>query len=176
MNFMLRGLIQINTEGKSIALVTLAQEPRLPDLRGPALRHSGAGRSGPCCSSWSARCIYNRHRFGVHVHIVGDNPDAAQQMGINVKLVRLKTFVFVGLGAALAGVFAVISTTPGGRRPGDGYLLPALASVFVGGTAPWGGIGTDRRQRHRQLHRVVHPDRASSASDCRASTCSSSTA
>ena len=25
---------------------------------------------------------------------------------------------------------------------GDGYLLPVLASVFVGGTPTWGGIGT----------------------------------
>jgi len=25
---------------------------------------------------------------------------------------------------------------------GDGYLLPAIASVFVGGTPTWGGVGT----------------------------------
>ena len=31
-----------------------------------------------------------------------------------------------------------------GRWPttGDGYLLPAIASVFVGGTPTWGGVGT----------------------------------
>ena len=44
--------------------------------------------------------LYNRHRFGVQVHAVGDNPDSAQQMGINVKRVRVMTFVFVGFGAA----------------------------------------------------------------------------
>ncbi len=25
---------------------------------------------------------------------------------------------------------------------GDGYLLPVLASVFIGGTPTWGGVGT----------------------------------
>jgi ribose/xylose/arabinose/galactoside ABC-type transport system permease subunit len=86
--------------------------------------------------------IYNRHRFGLRVHVVGDNPDAAQQMGIDVRLVRLQTYVFVGLGAALAGVFAVFINYTWWPTSGESYLLPGLASVFVGGTAPWGGIGT----------------------------------
>ena len=28
--------------------------------------------------------LYNRHRFGAQVHVVGDNPDSANEMGINV--------------------------------------------------------------------------------------------
>ena len=70
--------------------------------------------------------IYNRHRFGAHVHIVGDNPDAAQQMGIDVKRVRLQAFVFVGLGAALAGVFAVFINYTWWPTSGESYLLPGL--------------------------------------------------
>jgi ribose/xylose/arabinose/galactoside ABC-type transport system permease subunit len=52
------------------------------------------------------------------------------------------TFIFVGLGAALAGVFAVFINYTWWPTSGESYLLPGLASVFVGGTAPWGGIGT----------------------------------
>ena len=63
-------------------------------------------------------------------------------MGIDVKKVRLQTFVFVGLGAALAGVFAVFINYTWWPTSGESFLLPGLASVFVGGTAPWGGIGT----------------------------------
>ena len=51
-----------------------------------------------------ASFLYNRHRFGAQVKIVGDNPDSAAQMGIDVRRVRVKTFVFVGFGAALCRV------------------------------------------------------------------------
>jgi len=39
-------------------------------------------------------------------HSDGDNPDSAAQMGVNVNRIRIATFVFMGLGAALAGVFS----------------------------------------------------------------------
>ena len=141
MNFMLRGLIQIRTEGRSIALVSLPDSWAYKVFAGEVL-------GIPLQVVWVllfvlvCSVIYNRHRFGVRVHIVGDNPDAAQQMGIDVRRVRLQTFVFVGLGAALAGVFAVFINYTWWPTSGESYLLPGLASVFVGGTAPWGGIGT----------------------------------
>lgn len=141
MNFMLRGLIQIQTEGKSIAL------PEVPDslaYRVFADQYLGIPVSVFWVVIFVAVCslIYNRHRFGLRVHVVGDNPDAAQQMGINVRRVRLLTFAFVGFGASLAGVFAVFINYTWWPTSGESYLLPGLASVFVGGTAPWGGIGT----------------------------------
>ena len=48
----------------------------------------------------------------------------------------------MGFGAALAGVFSTMINFTWWPTSGDGYLLPALASVFVGGTPTWGGIGT----------------------------------
>jgi ribose/xylose/arabinose/galactoside ABC-type transport system permease subunit len=141
MNFMLRGLIQINTEGRSIALVSLpksaAYKVFASDFYGIPMQMLWAVLFVLICS-----LIYNRHRFGMRVHIAGDNPDAAQQMGIDVKRVRLQSFVLVGFGAALAGVFAVFINYTWYPTSGESYLLPGLASVFVGGTAPWGGIGT----------------------------------
>src|SRR5260370_21579212 len=86
--------------------------------------------------------MFNRHRFGARVRAVGDNPDSATQMGINVARVRISTFVFMGLGAALAGVFSTMVNYTWWPTTGDGYLLPAIASVFVGGTPTWGGVGT----------------------------------
>lgn len=141
MNFMLRGLIQIQTEGKSIAL------PQMPDSLAYRLfadQYLGVPVSLFWVVIFVVVCslIYNRHRFGLRVHVVGDNPDAAQQMGIDVRRVRLLTFAFVGFGASLAGVFAVFINYTWWPTSGESYLLPGLASVFVGGTAPWGGIGT----------------------------------
>jgi simple sugar transport system permease protein len=141
MNFVLRGIILIVTEGKSIALVTLGQTWAYKLF-------SSVVWGIPVQILWAIAFVvfsvflYRRHRFGVQVHAVGDNPDSAQQMGINVRRVRVLTFVFVGFGAACAGVFSTMINYTWWPTSGDGYLLPVLASVFVGGTPTWGGIGT----------------------------------
>ena len=141
MNFMLRGLILIITKAKSIAA------PQLRDSL--AFKITSTQIWGiPLQIVWAiafvifCALLYNRHRFGAQVHVVGDNPDSANEMGINVKLVRVKVFAFMGVGAALAGVFSTMINFTWWPTSGDGYLLPVIASVFVGGTPPWGGIGT----------------------------------
>jgi ribose/xylose/arabinose/galactoside ABC-type transport system permease subunit len=141
MNYMLRGFIMIVTQGKSIALLDLH------DTTAGAL-FSGDFLGFPVQMFWAlgfvafAGLLFNRHRFGARVRAVGDHPDSAAQMGINVNRIRIATFVFMGLGAALAGVFSTMINFTWWPTTGDGYLLPAIASVFVGGTPTWGGIGT----------------------------------
>jgi simple sugar transport system permease protein len=141
MNFMLRGAILILTQSKSVAMPNLAESWAYKLFSTPVF-------GIPAQFIWSllfvAFCalLYNRHRFGAQVHVVGDNPDSANEMGINVKLVRVKVFAFMGVGAALAGVFSTMINFTWWPTSGDGYLLPVIASVFVGGTPPWGGIGT----------------------------------
>lgn len=141
MNYMLRGLILIITEGKSIALLGLRDSAAYQ-----LFSSSVAGI--PVQIFWAlafvvfSAFLYNRHRFGARVHAVGDNPDSAAQMGIDVRRIRIATFMYMGLGAALAGCFSVMINFTWWPTTGDGYLLPALASVFVGGTPAWGGIGT----------------------------------
>ncbi|MCB1500109.1 MAG: ABC transporter permease [Bauldia sp.] len=141
MNYMLRGLIMIITEGKSIALLGLRDST--------AYQIFSSSLAGiPVQIFWAlafvvfSAFLYNRHRFGARVHAVGDNPDSAAQMGIDVRRIRIATFMYMGLGAAFAGVFSVMINFTWWPTTGDGYLLPALASVFVGGTPAWGGIGT----------------------------------
>jgi ribose/xylose/arabinose/galactoside ABC-type transport system permease subunit len=141
MNYMLRGLIEIITQGKSLALLELREGPVTAAL-------SGSVWGVPVQMFWAllfvvlAALLYNRHRFGARVHAVGDHPDSAAQMGIPVDRVRVATFGFMGFGAALAGVFTTLVNFTWWPTTGDGYLLPAIASVFVGGTPTWGGIGT----------------------------------
>ncbi len=83
-----------------------------------------------------------RHRLGQNAHVIGDNPQAAGLMGIPIMRTRMILFVITGALAALAGVmnsFQVFNFYP---AQGSGYLLPALAAVFVGGTSVFGGRGT----------------------------------
>jgi ribose/xylose/arabinose/galactoside ABC-type transport system permease subunit len=141
LNFMLRGLILIITQGRSIALVHLGETTAFHIF-------SGDVYGFPVQILWAlalttfAAFLFNRHRFGARVHCVGDNPDSAAQMGIDVRRIRVATFVFMGVGAALAGVFSTMINFTWWSTSGDGYLLPILASVFVGGTPTWGGVGT----------------------------------
>ena len=141
MNFMLRGVIEIATEGKSIALVSLAQG-------GAKSVFSGVAFGVPTQMFWAlafvvfSSLLFNHNQFGAHVKIVGDNSDSARQMEIDVNAVRVKAFVFVGFGAALAGFFSTMINFTWWPTSGEGYLLPVLTSVFVGGTPTWGGVGT----------------------------------
>jgi ribose/xylose/arabinose/galactoside ABC-type transport system permease subunit len=89
-----------------------------------------------------AIAVFIRHRFGAHIACVGDNVEAAREMGINVRRVKSKAFVWMGCSAAFAGVISVLINDNFYATTGDGLLLPAIAAVFVGGTPPWGGVGS----------------------------------
>jgi ribose/xylose/arabinose/galactoside ABC-type transport system permease subunit len=142
MNFLLRGLINIRAQGYSIPIT---------ELRGTTIQTILTGSTFfgiPNQMVWAVAFavfgmfLYNFHKFGVHVHCIGDHPGSSQEMGINVSRTRILLFVFSGIGAALAGIFSVMVNFVWYPTTGDGLLLPVLAGIFVGGTPTWGGIGT----------------------------------
>jgi simple sugar transport system permease protein len=95
--------------------------------------------------AWTVLCyvLFKYHRFGVRVQMVGDNPESARQMGINIDRIRVGVFVWSGLAAALCGVILVqTANMVWFPTSGKAYLLIALAALFVGGTPTWGGVGT----------------------------------
>ncbi|HEX6209092.1 MAG TPA: ABC transporter permease [Actinomycetota bacterium] len=83
-----------------------------------------------------------RHRLGQNGHVIGDNSAAAQLMGIPIRSTRTMMFVVVGVASALAAVMQSLQVSNFYPGVGAGYLLPALAAVFVGGTSVFGGRGT----------------------------------
>jgi len=84
----------------------------------------------------------NRHKFGAHVYLTGDNENSARLMGVNVDRTRMMVFAIVGLAAAFAGLLASLEVNYFWVNLGEGYLLRTLASVFLGGTSVFGGTGT----------------------------------
>lgn len=86
--------------------------------------------------------LLNRTRFGAHVYLVGDNAESAALMGVNTRRTRILVFVLVGVIAAFAGVIASLHVTFFWPSLGEGQLLRTLASVFLGGTSVFGGVGT----------------------------------
>ena len=86
--------------------------------------------------------VATRRKFGRNVYAYGGNPDAADLAGINTRLTILKTFVLMGVLAALSA--AVVSARLNGATLdiGSSYELFVIAAAVVGGTSFAGGIGT----------------------------------
>ena len=84
----------------------------------------------------------NRHRFGAHVYLTGDNVESARLMGVNVHRTKVIAFAVVGAAAALAGFVVSAEVLFFWPTLGGSYLLSTLASVFLGGTSVFGGTGT----------------------------------
>lgn len=83
-----------------------------------------------------------RRRFGRYVYAYGGNPDAAELAGINTRLTILKTFVLMGVLAALAAAVVAARLNGATLDIGNGYELYVIAAAVVGGTSFAGGIGT----------------------------------
>jgi simple sugar transport system permease protein len=86
--------------------------------------------------------LLNRHKFGAHVYLTGDNIDSARLMGVNVDRVKIICFAIVGFFAAFAGLVQSLDVSYFWPTVGEGQLLNTLASVFLGGTSVFGGTGT----------------------------------
>ena len=86
--------------------------------------------------------LLNRTRFGAHIYLIGDNAESAKLMGVNTAQVRRRAFMLIGVVSAFAGVVASLHVTFFWPSLGEGYLLRTLASVFLGGTSVFGGVGT----------------------------------
>lgn len=86
--------------------------------------------------------ITQRTQFGRHIYAVGGNKSAAALSGVNVQRTYFLTMLNMSLLAALAGIMFVGRSTAAGPSDGTGWELDAIASVFIGGAAVSGGIGT----------------------------------
>jgi simple sugar transport system permease protein len=86
--------------------------------------------------------ILNRHKFGEEIMFVGDNAEVARVMGINVEATRIKLFTVNGIIAAFAGLLLTLEINVFYPTQGGGFLLPAMATVFIGGTSIAGGLGS----------------------------------
>ena len=86
--------------------------------------------------------ILNRHKFGEEIMFIGDNANVARVMGIDVVAARIKLFTIMGMIAAFAGLLLTLEINVFFPTQGSGFLLPAMAAVFIGGTSIAGGLGS----------------------------------
>jgi D-xylose transport system permease protein len=86
--------------------------------------------------------LATRRRFGRYVYAYGGNPDAAELAGINTRMTILKTFVLMGVLAALSGAVVAARLNGATLDIGNSYELYVIAAAVVGGSSFAGGIGT----------------------------------
>ena len=86
--------------------------------------------------------LATRRRFGRYVYSIGGNPEAAELAGINTRLTIMKTFVAMGILAAIAAAVTSARLNAATNGLGSGVELQVIAAAVIGGTSFAGGIGT----------------------------------
>ncbi len=82
--------------------------------------------------------VLNKTTFGLMIRAVGQNPEAADAMGVNVARVRYATTTIGGMMAGLAGAslsIALINLFQQNLTAGQGFI--AVALVYFGGWRPY---------------------------------------
>ncbi len=82
--------------------------------------------------------LLNKTKWGLQIRAVGQNPAAADAMGVNVNRVRYSTVILGGILAGVAGASLSIAVTPifqENMTAGRGYI--AVALVYFGAWSPW---------------------------------------
>ncbi len=86
--------------------------------------------------------LATRRPFGRHVYAIGGNPEAAQLAGINTRFTIMKTFIAMGMLAAIAAAVISARLNAATVAIGTGIELQVIAAAVIGGTSFSGGVGT----------------------------------
>jgi ribose transport system permease protein len=85
--------------------------------------------------------IERRTTLGRSLKAIGAGELAAVASGLNVARYKVLAFAISGALAAVAGLMFSIKLSGGAPTIANGFLLPAIVSVLVGGTPLTGGVG-----------------------------------
>jgi len=83
--------------------------------------------------------VLNKTTLGLKIRAVGENPDAADSLGISVVRVRYFTIILGGTLAGMAGAsmsIALLNVFQQNMTSGLGFI--AVALVYFGAWSPWG--------------------------------------
>lgn len=83
-----------------------------------------------------------RRPLGRYIYAVGSNEYSAYANGINVRFVKLLSYVLGSVFAYMAAVSITFQAASGDARLGTSYTLTAVAAAVVGGIALKGGQGS----------------------------------
>ncbi len=131
-----RGLAQLLTDGQIIT------------FNDPAFAAIGTGASLTLPNPiWIALCValvagllVRKTAFGLFTEAVGDNPRAADGVGIDSRSIKLAIYTISGVCAGIAGLIAAADIKAADANNAGAMLeLDAILSVALGGTSMAGG-------------------------------------
>jgi ribose/xylose/arabinose/galactoside ABC-type transport system permease subunit len=110
----------------------------------------GQGRIGPVpvpviiflVAALIAHIVLRYTRYGRRVYAVGGNPEAARLAGLNVNWIICSVYVIMGFFAGLGAFVLAARLNSAEAVAGTGYELTVIASVVIGGTSLFGGVGS----------------------------------
>jgi ribose transport system permease protein len=86
--------------------------------------------------------LLTRTTFGRTVYAIGNRERAAYLSGARTRMTVMAAFAIAGGLSAFGGVLLAGYASKAAQAMGDPYLLPAIASVVLGGTSILGGRGS----------------------------------
>src|SRR5882672_11871069 len=89
-----------------------------------------------------AHIVLRYTRFGRQVYAVGGNPEAARLSGLNVRAITIRVYVIMGFFVGLGSFVLAARLNSAEAVAGTGYELTVIASVVIGGTSLFGGVGS----------------------------------
>jgi ribose/xylose/arabinose/galactoside ABC-type transport system permease subunit len=85
--------------------------------------------------------ILNKRPLGRYIYAIGANEEAARAAGINVDMVKIKTYLIHGVLVGLGSVILAARLKSASPAAGNSYELDAIAGCIIGGVSFTGGIG-----------------------------------
>ena len=80
-------------------------------------------------------------KFGRGIYAVGGNQTSATLMGLNVKKIKLGTYVLSSFLTSIGGICYCLNTMCGTTTQAAGLEMDAISSAGIGGTLLTGGVG-----------------------------------
>ncbi|MDA3949616.1 MAG: ABC transporter permease [Spirochaeta sp.] len=86
--------------------------------------------------------LLNHLRLGRYIYAIGGNQEAARASGIQIKRIKLITYMISGALVGMAGVLFMSRVNAGLPNAGIGFELDTISIAVIGGTSITGGVCT----------------------------------
>jgi len=135
-----RGMLTAWTGGFSVS--TEISEPLRSIVAGPVLGGFRMSLVWFVITVVAASILLLRTRLGNWIYAVGQNKEAARNLGVPVQRVSVMLFMLSSLGGGAAGLVQLARFQSVDALRGDGMELLAIAITVIGGTLLTGGYGS----------------------------------
>ncbi|HEY8552217.1 MAG TPA: ABC transporter permease [Thermaerobacter sp.] len=138
-NLLAAGLVRIGSYRAFGTATTSGRVEGLPPLSVPSVGHVSPLVIVGFLLVFVAWYVQRRTPFGLRLRACGENPLAADTLGVNVEAMRMAGVVLSGMMAGLAGSYLVVELNHvyvEGMTQGRGYV--ALAAMIFGNWTPTG--------------------------------------